>query len=292
MPPLEEKEAEAAAIQPSWFLDLPSELRNEIYGYAVPIEKSSKIPIKFDSGFFGLTMVCRKLRSEFRPLYYNKAHLETEASKLKSLIAILFDPSLGLVSVASVTITVEGKDILSGCKWDVLALLSAVVQNRNVQWHFRHSYGSYHGLKVVLWSSARPVWMHKRLCAEGEQLCEMFKAIAKRPPHPLIGDVTSGLITAISFHILTHKDSFSWEWQMAMRKSIGRLDQHKKNNLLIYFDFFTASKLSAEFGFRRSLNPVATIAVDVENVGGVVVKKYVWSLVTPILRSVAAQLQE
>jgi hypothetical protein len=83
--------------------------------------------------------------------------------------------------------------------------------------------------------------------------CRILEALTKQPPRRIFGDVAFGLFKEISRDRLVHRDVHcgrrfcNYGWRLAIRKKEGQLRERERENLLVYYHFFTESEYPTEY---------------------------------------------
>ncbi|KAI0626389.1 hypothetical protein TUN199_01584 [Pyrenophora tritici-repentis] len=208
--------------KPFLFMELPAEVRNRIYEYALenrnePTSKdhTTQVTLARQRNIFGihraprgalaLLQVCRQVRRELQPLYMavGDIRISVELRDLSSLLSTWYsEPNTNAVMQVSapptILIWVSAQDVLGGLVVDMRHLFLIMARNPTPAWYTNahiHEY-RFHLLR----QSTIPYAMDCLL-----RVLEYAESV----PDVLLEDVKSGVISEIKF-VVNKNGTFKW----------------------------------------------------------------------------------
>jgi hypothetical protein len=202
------------------FLLLPPELRNKIYKSIVEdIEDVStrlervEPPYNAQSkSLIGLTKVCRQIRAEFRPLFYNSWDLIVTFDSLHDFLSTFGeDPS----TLPRITVQII-EDDTSKHEWNILPLLRARARLPDTTWTFAEK-------NYLTWRTA-----------------VFLAAIFRLGKSGCLGRLPLGMFAAIKFsrtdpyRQIGNESTYEGEWDIVMYKEGGHLSTNEEKYMTSY----------------------------------------------------------
>jgi hypothetical protein len=213
-----------ASAKPFRFLDLPAELRDQVYENIAAANTGPEST--WSHCHLSMTHVCKQMRAELLPLYWRlfPSHADIAIWSFERFVAAFLDPIEGIPAISKVTVTISSKNPHPDWTWNALSLLSAKAQNRNMRWTFE---------------LVGPT--DDSLCLA--ELRNAFDWVVNGAPPRLLRDTESGMFTEMSLRRTSNDKgrSFSWEWCVSVCNARGKLNEQERTKVADYCQLLAGS---------------------------------------------------
>lgn len=275
-----------AAKKTSAFLLLPAEIRNQIYEYAVA-NVNGDLTLRCGSkkrqtnSNIGMNTVCRQVRAEFRPLFYNDVIITIHIRDLAKFLETFFPKACLNISLLEVQVVVDLPRPYALAGWNLLPLLQAKHRNYTVRWMFT----------PVMREDPKAMLRYIAENSNNNNICKAFHHALYFQHFKLFEDIVSGFFLAIVLsNACSYPNSIEWNWRLAVRKTTGKLDEQDTEKMNEYCRRLHFWKPCRSFPMARPIRhrwfPMITDVVGVEimvlDAEDWWVETYVWEAVLSV----------